>query len=201
MNSDDYKRILDFYENSFSLYGGNDPHSVHWASEGSQYLRFEVLTKIGDLNSKSVLDVGCGLGELYKFFLKEEIDVTYSGIDIIPIFIERARVRFPDAHFTLANAETLIEDYDYIVASGAFTFEVKDAKEYYFAIIKNLFLHARIGLAFNMLSIESHTTDDNAYIAYDKEEVIAFCKTLSPHVVLVDNYLSWDFTVFVYKNK
>jgi cyclopropane fatty-acyl-phospholipid synthase-like methyltransferase len=201
MNSNDYTRILDFYESSFYLDGSNDSQSVHWSSEESQYIRFEVLHKIGDLNKKKVLDVGCGLGELYKFFLKKEIDVEYVGIDIIPMFVERARARFPGTSFTLGNAETLTETYDYIVASGAFTFKVENAKEYYFALIKHLFLHAREGLAFNMLNIQSHTEDDESHNAYDVEEVMAFCKTLSPHVVLVDDYLSYDFTIYMYTKK
>lgn len=199
MNNDDQIRLVDFYEKSFLQYGSYDARSVHWASEGSQFLRFDILSRVGNLQHKKVLDIGCGLGDMYTFFLRKEIDVEYTGIDIVPTFIERARTRFPDACFIEGDMGTLTEDYDYIVASGAFTFAVKDAKEYYFKMIKNLFMHAKEGLAFNMLDIQFHTSDDADYVAYDKEEVVAFCKTLSPHVVVVDDYLSWDFTVFVYK--
>lgn len=197
MNQSDYKRILDFYEKSFSIYG-NDPRSVHWSNEQTQSMRFEILNKIADLNNKQILDLGCGLGDLYKFFIKKEIEVDYTGIDIVPAFIDQARVRFPDAHFILSNAETLKEEHDYILASGSFNLTVENAKSYYFTMIRNIFEHARVGFAFNLLNIKSHQSDDT-YIAYDIDEVVTFCKTLTPNVVVVDDYLPWDFTIYMYK--
>lgn len=197
MNDKDYKRILDFYESSFSLYG-DDPRSVQWSNERTQDIRFEILNGIADLHHKQVLDVGCGLADLYKFFLKKQIDVDYTGIDIVPAFIKRAKMRFPDAHLILGNVESLNDEYDYILASGAFNVTVKNATSYYFEMIRNLFGCARTGFAFTLLDIQSHVSDDT-YIAYDKNEVIKFCKTLTPHVVVVDDYLPWDFTIYMYK--
>lgn len=201
MRPDDHKRILDFYENALAIYGVRDSRSVHWADEQTQIIRFEVLNKIANLNNKKILDVGCGLGDLYMFFIRKKINVDYTGIDIVPEFIERAKERFPDAKLILGNAETISDEYDFILASGAFTFAVENAKEYYFAMIKNLFEHTREGLAFNMLNVESHQSDDT-YITYDISEVEAFCKTLTPNVnvVVVDDYLPWDFTIYMYKN-
>lgn len=197
MNPSDHKRMLNFYENSFSIYG-NDPRSVHWSNEGSQSLRFEILNGIADLSNKKILDVGCGLGDMYKFFLKKEIDVDYTGIDIVPAFIDRARMRFPETQFILSNVENLTEEYDYILASGSFNFTVENAKTYYFSMMRNIWEHTRVGFAFNMLNIESHRSDDT-YTAYDKNEVVTFCKTLTSHVVVVDDYLPWDFTIYLYK--
>ncbi len=197
MNEPDYKRIVDFYESSFLLYG-NDARSVHWSNEGVQNIRFEVLANIADLENRRVLDVGCGLGDLYKFFLKKEINVDYVGIDVVPIFIDRARTRFPEGNFILANAENMTDEYDYILASGSFSFTVEHAQEYYFEMIKNLFTYAHFGFAFNMLNKEAHQSDDT-YITYDINEVITFCKTLTPYVTIIDNYLPWDFTVYMYK--
>lgn len=197
MNNHDHKRIVAFYEDSFSLYG-NDSRSVHWSNEYTQNVRFEVLNKIADLQAKSVLDVGSGLGDLYKFFLKKEIEVVYTGIDIVPLFIDRARTRFPDAHFVLADAKSLNEDYDYIVASGSFNFTVENAQSYYFEIIKSLWSHTREGFAFNMLKKDTHQSDET-YTAYDIDEVVTFCKTLTPYVVVQDDYLPWDFTIYLYK--
>lgn len=197
MNENDYKRILAFYEDSYITYG-NDPRSVHWSNEYTQSVRFEILNGITDLHTKKILDVGCGLGDMYKFFLKKEIDVDYTGIDIVPVFINCARVRFPDAKFILSNVESLEGKYDYILASGSFNFTVENAVSYYFAMIRNIFEHARFGFAFNMLRLQSHQSDDT-YTAYDMDEVIAFCKTLTTNVVVVHDYLPWDFTIYMYK--
>lgn len=197
MNSDDTERMLRFYEDSFAQHG-NDPRSVHWSGEISQGVRFEVLAGIAPLAGKSVLDVGAGLGDLYKFFLANQIPVDYTGIDIVPAFIERAQERFPDTRFVLGDMSSLDEDYDYILVSGAFNFTVADSKEYYFAMIKHLFAYARSGLSFNMLDATAHPTNET-YIAYDIDEVTRYCKTLTDNVKVISGYLPQDFTVYMYK--
>lgn len=197
MNKRDHGRIVDFYESAFLEYG-NDSRSVHWSSEDTQRIRFEILSRIADLTNKRILDVGSGLGDLYAFFLRKEVEVLYTGIDIVPVFVERARVRFPDAKFILTNGESIEEDFDYIVASGSFNFTVENAKSYYFEMITSLFSHAKLGMAFNMLNCAHHESNDT-YIAYDVDEVITFCKTLTPYVTVIDTYLPWDFTVYMYK--
>lgn len=197
MNDDDQKRLRDFYEDALKTYG-TDPRSVHWASEESQKVRFEVLNKVADLSGKRILDVGCGLGDLYKFFITKEILVNYTGIDIVPAFIDRARERFPGATFRVADIFSVNEQYDYVLASGALNFAVADSKEYYFAIIKKMFECSQRGLAFNMLNRAEHANDET-YVSYDIDEVVAYCKTLTDNVVVVADYLPWDFTVYMYK--
>lgn len=197
MNHDDKKRIVDFYKNAFAQYG-NDARSVHWADEKNQVLRFEILSKVAPLSDKSILDVGCGLGDLYKFFITRAVPVDYSGIDIVPDFIDRARERFPDAKFLCGDVETLEMSYDYIIASGALSFAIPGGKKHYFEMIKKMYDHANEGLAFNMLNEAAHPSDDT-YLSYNVDEVVAFCKTLSPRVVVVSDYLPWDFTVYMYK--
>jgi len=197
MNHEDKKRILGFYEKALAEFG-NDPRSVHWADAHTQEVRFEALSKIGPLENKYILDIGSGLGDLYKFFAARKISVDYSGIDIVPAFIEEARKRFPGAKFLCGDADTLNNDYDYVLASGVLSFAIPNAKEHYFGMIKTMFGHAKIGLAFNMLDAREHPSDDT-FIAYDRDEVVRYCKSISPHVVVASNYLPWDFTIYMYK--
>lgn len=197
MNKTDENRILNFYVDAFKEFG-DDVRSVQWAGEDTQRVRFEVLNKIADLNGKSVLDVGCGLADLYKFFLKKNIDVDYTGLDMVPEFIRASREKYPDAKFILGNAESIDGEYDYILASGSFNFTVENAKEYYFNLVENIFEHAREGMAFNLLDVRVHGAN-GTYMAFVPSEVVAFCKTLTPHVKLVEGYLDWDFTIYMYK--
>lgn len=197
MNEDDKKRIFDFYEGALKRYG-TDPRSVHWAEEETQKVRFEILNNIADLRDKRILDVGCGLGDLYKFFITKEIHVDYTGIDIIPDFIARAQERFPDAVFKTTDIFSVNEQYDYVLASGALNFAVADSKEYYFSMIKKMFECSKNGLAFNMLNKAEHSNDET-YSSYDIGEVVAYCKTLTDKVAVVTDYLPWDFTIYMCK--
>ncbi|HAT68580.1 MAG: hypothetical protein A2481_02555 [Candidatus Yonathbacteria bacterium RIFOXYC2_FULL_47_9] len=197
MHNDDQKRILNFYEDALRIYG-NDARSVHWSNEETQSVRFDALCKVADLTNKSVLDVGCGLGDLYKFFISKQITVDYAGIDIVPAFIERAQERFPNASFRAADIFSVNEEYDYVLASGALNFTVSNSKEYYFSMIKKMFDCSKKGLAFNMLNKAEHSNDET-YVSYDIDEVTAYCKTLTNDVIVVSDYLPWDFTVYMYK--
>lgn len=199
MHDDDKKRILGFYEDALKKYG-TDVRSVHWSNEETQKVRFEVLNKVANLSGKRVLDAGCGLGDLYKFFIAKEIPVDYTGIDIVPAFIDRARERFPDATFRVADIFSMNDQYDYVLASGALNFAVADSKEYYFSMIKKMFDCATLGLAFNMLNKVEHSNDET-YVSYDIDEVVAYCKMLTDKVVVVADYLPWDFTVYMYKKR
>lgn len=192
------QEILDFYEDSFAKYG-NDPRSVHWSGEISQIARFEVLSNIASLNEKRILDAGCGLGDLYKFFLSKKIPIEYMGVDIVPNFVELARERFPNARFMLGDMTSPEEEFDYVLASGAFTIAADGIdKNYYFKLIKNMFARAKYGFAFNMLNNATHKTDET-YLSYDIDEVMSYCKTLTENVTIITDYLPQDFTVYMYK--
>lgn len=52
-----------------------------------------------------VLDAGCGPGQWTDFLAERGLEV--SGIDLVPEFIERARVEYPDRSFEVGSFETL----------------------------------------------------------------------------------------------
>ncbi|MCC2630574.1 MAG: hypothetical protein K0S38_383 [Candidatus Paceibacter sp.] len=194
----DHQRILKYYKDALTEYGDHDPRSVHWSSTEGQRKRFRILSQITDLNGSRVLDVGCGLGEFYKFFLENHIDVEYTGIDIIPDFIIQARDRFPAVRFETKDIFETNETYDYVLASGVLTFKVTDNKNFYFSMIKKMYSLAEKGVAFNMLNYETHI-DDETYAAYDPNEVADFCRTFCNNVQIVIGYLPQDFTIYLVK--
>lgn len=54
-------------------------------------------------NKASVLDVGCGTGELLAWV---RLPDAYCGIDVVPAFIARARQRFPQREFVVCDVLT-----------------------------------------------------------------------------------------------
>ncbi|MCC2631294.1 MAG: hypothetical protein K0S38_1103 [Candidatus Paceibacter sp.] len=180
------------------MFGDHDARSVHWSDEHGQQTRFLILSQIANLNHQSVLDVGCGLGDLYDFLKKQNLEVDYTGIDIVPEFIEKAKIRFPEVNFKVQSMEDLDEQYDFVLASGVLSFKITDHKTFYFSMIEKMFAASKKGLAFNMLNNKTHI-DDDTYAAYDTDEVMSFCKTLSDNVQIVIGYLPQDFTIYMYK--
>ncbi len=53
-----------------------------WENKDAQFKRFSVLDEIIE-NGMTILDVGCGLGNLLDYFDSGKHHVYYTGIDII----------------------------------------------------------------------------------------------------------------------
>lgn len=63
-----------------------------WGSEESQYKRFSIMSQIGDLNNKVILDYGCGKADLYKYLVEQKVSLKkYIGIDAVPEFVDLAQ--------------------------------------------------------------------------------------------------------------
>jgi len=66
---------------------------VDWADAASQQRRFEVLAENADLTGRTILDVGCGLGDLWAFLQARGIRADYTGVDVLPSMMALARER------------------------------------------------------------------------------------------------------------
>jgi len=67
---------LDFYKNAYKKYGVS-ARGLNWSSDESQRVRFEVITSLlkYELPRCSVVDAGCGFGDLYFYWLENGLHV------------------------------------------------------------------------------------------------------------------------------
>ena len=180
----------------------NDAQAQGWSSNETENTRFNIFLKIGNINNCSILDVGCGFGDLYDFLEKKNFNFSYTGIDVNPEMIKVAKERHPNVDFQtidfgIYNPE---EKFDYVFCSGALSFKTKDYKKLYFNHIKKMFELSKIGVAFNMLNIQNNTKpeDEELYATYEIPEVQEFCSQLTQKVTALQDYLPNDFTFFLY---
>jgi SAM-dependent methyltransferase len=193
------ERVLQFYDEALDKFGPNDPQGAGWGLPGGQEERFRILSEAADLTGTSVLDVGCGLGDLYGYLEKNNIPILYTGIDINPRSIALAREKYPRVQFEAADFEEYAgEGADYVLSSGALTFKIENHHDIYLGFIRKMFHLSRRGCAFNMLKRGEHT-DDATYATYDPMEIYTFCTNLTPKLVLRQDYLAHDFTMYLYR--
>lgn len=186
------------------------PQGVQWGDRETQERRMEILTQAGDLSSAKVLDFGCGTGHMLTFLQKKlEFTGTYVGYDLSEKMIDTAQKKFPGISFEQRDilAEGVPEDFDYILINGVFNNLVKNNWELMKALLKNLFYHTRIALAFNALSTYVDYFDAELFYV-SPEKVFRFCKEeLSPFVTLKHDYqikpgiIPFEFTVYTYKTE
>ena len=195
------KTIREHYEQTLSQREENYD-IVDWADEPSQRRRFEVLADNVPLAGRSILDVGCGLGDLWAFLKDREVAVRYTGVDIVPKMIAAARDRHPEATFVFADV--FDQDpfgpgsFDVVFVSGAFNLELGNNMQFLARALARLLTIARGQLVFNLLHHRAERKYD--YCAYyDPEKVLALVAEAGRDVRLIDDYLPNDFTLIVTK--
>lgn len=180
---------------------GYDVRALGWGSRESQATRFAVLTEVGKLNGASVLDVGCGLGDFYGWMRRKRLRVRYTGVDITPRMVDKARERFPRTQFRvcdLLDGSQRIVRHDYVLSSGIFTHRSTSAFEFLAMMVRRMFDLSKQAVAFNCLSGWAEKKEHGEYHA-DPLKVVSFCHKLTPRVVLRHDYHPRDFTVYLYR--
>ena len=195
------EEVAHFFRLHLQLHGPNW-RGLGWQSRHNQEQRFAVLLDVGPLSDTRVLDVGCGVGDLYGFMLREGIRAQYTGVDILPEMVAHARERYPDARFEVGDAVEGLgpERFDYVLCSGAFNVNFGSNLIAVRKILPELLARSARGVAINFLSTRARERDAILY-NYDPEAMLAFCRTLTPHVRLVEGYLSNDFTLHLYPHE
>jgi len=195
----DKKAAVDRYNKRIAELG-ETVQAIGWRDAEQQELRFAVLKSIGSLDGRSVLDVGCGFGDMVDYLREEGLDVEYTGVDINPSVIDIARGRHPDARLALRDivTEPFEEQFDYVFQSGAFNHKVEDNREFVWSMMNEMFRLCRYGVAFNLLTSYVDYQDDNLYY-FRPEDYFALARKLSRYVTLRHDYPLYEFTLHVYK--
>ena len=195
-------KSLNLYQDNFKKFGV-DPKSLLWKTRGAAHQRFRQFWAEIDFNNKTVLDIGCGFGEFGKFLLKRYTNVDYTGIDITKEFIEEARKLVPNGEFKVADFNKLDGQYDVVIASGVLNSNTEGNNlEYRKQAVKKMFSLTSHIFAFNMLGghpAPENTKESNVWYS-DSLEILDYCMTLTPRVILRANYHSKDFTILMFKS-
>ena len=119
----------------------------------------------------------------------------------MPEFISEAKKRYsgcPATYFYPTDfAAVEFPEVDYVIASGAFGYRCQNL-DFYFEMIRKMYVAAIRAVAFNMLDSACFPEHD-LLIGHNFDNVVAFCRQLTHRVKVIRGYLSDDFTVFMYK--
>ena len=192
--------IRKYHKCLIEKYGLGSIGALGWKAREGQETRFEMLSQIGDLNNSSVLDVGCGHGDLCGFLNKKYTRLRYIGVDLNESFLDFAiekyslsgETSFFLGDFTKANLPVT----DYIIASGTLNYYNSDPN-YVFKTITKLFNGCRIAFGFNILSKVDNF--NSLLIAYKPQQILEHCRTLTSNIIFKEGYYENDFTVMMYR--
>lgn len=181
--------------------------AVKWGNPQTQYFRFAELVKYLDLNDprKTLLDVGCGNGELLKFLNLSGYRGQYRGCDINAQLLEQARKRFPGAVFQrvdlLSVNKELSGRFDYVLMSGLFNTDCGQTVEWIHQMLAAMYETAEEVLIFNAVSTHVNTCESEMFYL-NPSRLLEFCiENLSRRVTVAHHNLPFNFTVAVYRHE
>lgn len=200
MDKEDKKLLLESYNDRLKKYGHSND-TLGW-TKGKHELRYYILLTQWNLENKSVLDFGCGFGDMYNYIKKLGLNLDYYGVDLNEKLILEGKRAYPGANLEVRDAleNGLSRKYDYILSSGVHNYKIKDNWSFIEKTFELYNEYSIKGFALNFLSNRVDYTLKDTYHS-DPVKIIELAYKYSNKIVLRNDYMPFEFTVFVDKQK
>lgn len=198
--NDAKQQIMGYYKAQYEKYGVSEK-SLGW-SKKSQLLRFEVACDQFPQDTGSVLDIGCGFGQLADFLQEKRPPCTYEGWDINESFLQHCVGR-DNRTFKLRDildSPPRENAYDVTLTIGSLNTEFGNNEETARAMIAALYKATRNICIFSATSTfvdEPYRQSHMHY--YDPATLFRFARETSRKVDLIHSYLPHDFMLVMKK--
>lgn len=199
------------YERKFAEHGASAA-GVGWGGDAAKnrrrYDNFLDILNLFPVSAPSLLDVGCGYGELRRIFRERDIPVAYTGIDVSQSMVSFARELHGDE--CLFHCGDFLEFsresgtvYDYVVCNGILTdrqgVKQSEMERFFHEIVPAMFGIAKSAIAFNVMSTRVDYFGEHLFHK-SPVETFAWClEELSPLVELRHTWPRYEYTVYVGK--
>ncbi len=199
MRDDDETKIINSRYNDLLNRHGISPKAVGWPKLRHD-LRFKIFSETFGLKGHSILDFGCGYGLLFDYLKRSKVDVRYTGVDINSRFIKLAREKYPDGQFICGNflKNPPQKTFDFVLCSGVHNIRMKDNDAFLRDSISLFWGLSAKGCAVNFLSdhVQYRSSESNHSGPY---EVMKEAYKYTNRIVLRNDYMPFEFTLFVWK--
>ncbi|MBP6882096.1 MAG: class I SAM-dependent methyltransferase [Candidatus Levybacteria bacterium] len=153
-----------------------------------KYGNFDYLLKVIEkgktpLSSSRILDVGCGTGDLAGYLSKKGLK-EYVGIDIFPMSVDLARMKYPAHEFIVDDFLTheFKDRFTYVVFSGALAAILNtDNYQMMELFLKKMWILSLKGVACNFITRENNQEKDEELFLYDFDRVLEITKKVAPN--------------------
>ncbi|QUS40049.1 class I SAM-dependent methyltransferase [Tardiphaga alba] len=169
-----------------TYYEGKPAKTRFWGNQEGATRRYDAVIAATDPRLNSILDVGCGAGGLLARIKELGIShARYTGIDIVPSFVEEARLCHSEAAFVCADIATVPPpEADWIVAVGLFGHEQKFWQDRFNLLTSLMMKSAKKGICYTLTSTRSPKRNIQAHYC-DPEEFGSVDHSYLPNDFLV----------------
>lgn len=196
------RRERTYYEDEARRHRGT-PQQFAWGSERSQTLRFDVLLDVlealrgPEWRALTLLDFGCGGGDLLGALERRGFSGSYVGVDGVAVSIEDARARHghkPRVTFIEKSwdGSEIVAPFDVCVVSGAFNLTRPTRRN---RIVRRLLAQAKVGVVMNFLQDTDRVDFDDDNVLTTPAEICALIDATEFKLLARADYMPHDFTV------
>ncbi len=181
------------YQKLFAM-SGDSVKAVQYPDSDSQRVRFAILSNGLD-KSSSIIDLGCGLGDMLPFLRENGFTGKYLGCDFVPEFIALAKQKYANDNMASFLEFNILTDkfpdgFEHVLISGIFNNKIENNLDFISVSLKKSMEKAQKSIRFNALS---------DYVEYKEEHLFYispvylfdYCKkNITSYVNLKHDYLT-----------
>ncbi len=197
LDPEDASLVIQRYQRRIAEHGPTFA-SLNSGSEEKQAIRQWVHACALRGERPSILEVGCGLGDFYKYLSEQNRDFTYHGYDIVPEYIAECRRVYPQAKFEVRNIflDGIDGLYDTAVMSQVLNnrYQKSDNMQVMQRALELIFQHTSISVSVDMLSTYVDFRNPDLFY-YQPEEIFRMAKAIAPRVLIRHDYRAFEFCV------
>lgn len=181
----------------------NRHERVLWGDSVKQYYRFSEMLRHVDRCSASVLDIGCGNGELLLFLNAHGFTGEYTGVDINEGLLAEARKRYSGGDFR--NLDIMsgapLEIYDYVVMSGLFNVDFGQDERFIHQFVERMFGLCREKVVLNAISSFATTRHEGTYYVDPCDMAKYVAASISGKFEIHHGFVPYNFTFVIHKGR
>jgi SAM-dependent methyltransferase len=201
MREEDRRAVVERYAQRYRAHG-YDPLTLGW-TKGRERVRYAAAIEALE-RFDSLLDVGCGFGDLYAFLSEGGWRGRYLGIDVVPELLEEARRRHAGtgADFQLADisGDFAGPEFDVAVAIGVFNHVTRQPQLELIAEVLDVMRRwTRVAVVADFLSASAERRYPNCAYA-SAADIAALALARSKRFSLNHRYMPFEFNVVIWKD-
>jgi SAM-dependent methyltransferase len=197
LDPEDVSLVIQRYQQRIAEHGATF-ESLNSGSEEKQAMRQWVHSSALRGERPSILEVGCGLGDFYKYLIAQKLDCSYYGYDIVPEYIAECRRVYPQAGFEARNIflDGIDGIYDTVVMSQVLNnrYQKSDNMQVMRRALELAFEHTRVSVSVDMLSTYVDFRNPDLFY-YSPEEIFRMAKAVAHRVLIRHDYRAFEFCV------
>lgn len=197
MNEIEKQSVIQRYTERLAEFG-DSPLTLGW-TKNKHLLRYHILLSQWVFNQNdTLLDFGCGFGDLYGYIQDLSIPLSYYGYDLNADLVEVGKNKYPGIHLSTIDilSSTQAKSFDYAVSSGVHNLKLTDNWAFIEQTFARFAFICRKGFALNFISNKVDIIDNHLYHA-DPAKILNLAYRYSKKVILNNNYMPFEFTIIV----